>query len=144
MDRRDVLKSAGAFTLAALSSAALAESHEHHHHGGHPNAKVIGTATTCIEKGQICVAHCLTLLGDGDKAMAGCAKSVSQMLAVCSALQQLAIQESKHLKEIARLAAKTCQECEKECKKHADKHEVCKDCMDACTACRKECEALAA
>lgn len=150
MDRRDALKSAGAFALAALASSAMAaehehmQDHEHHQHSANPYAKVIETAGNCIEKGNLCVAHCLVLLGDGDKEMAPCAKSVHQMLSVCTTLQQLAAQESKHLREIAKLAAQTCKECEQECKKHADKHEACKACMESCKACRKECEALSA
>ena len=143
MDRRDVLKGAGAIALAALASSAQAEMHEHHH-GGPANAKLIGSASNCIEKGQVCLAHCLSLLGDGDKDMAGCAKSVNQMLAICSALQQLAAQESAHLAEMAKLAAQACKECEAECKKHADKHAPCKSCMEACADCRKECEKVAA
>lgn len=145
MDRRELLKGAGALALAAMAgSAAAANKHEHHQHGGGAtNAKIIETAGVCIEKGQVCLAHCLTLLGDGDKEMAGCAKSVNQMLAICGALQQLAAQQSKHLAATAKIAAKACKECEVECKKHADMHEVCKDCMEACAACRKECEALA-
>ena len=149
MDRRDVLKSAGAFTLAAMASAAWAEEHHHeqmheHHHSGNPNTKIIETASACIEKGNLCVAHCLVLLGDGNKEMAACARSVQQTLAICTALQQLASQQSTHLGEMAKLAAKACKECEDECKKHADKHEECKSCMDACKDCRKECERLSA
>lgn len=143
MDRRAALKTAGTLAIAALATPALAEPHSHHHHGDQPNAQLIGTAGTCIEKGNLCIAHCLTLLGDGDKEMAACAKSVHQMLAVCTALQQLATQQSPHLGEMAKLAAATCKECEAECKKHADKHAACKDCMEACAACRKECESFA-
>ncbi len=150
MDRREVLKSVGAFTMAALASSAIADEHEHmnheahHHHNANPYAKLIAAASDCIEKGNLCISHCLELLGDGDKEMAACAKSVQQTLAICSALQKLASQQSSHLGELAKLAAITCKECEDECKKHADKHEECKNCMDACKACRKECEALSA
>ena len=144
MERRDLLKSAGLLALASLTNTARAE-HEHHHHmGAHPNQKVMDTASECIQKGDVCLAHCLVLLGDGDKDMAACAKSVNQMLATCGALQQLAAQESSHLREMAKIAAVTCKECEAECKKHADKHEACKNCMESCKACRKECESLAA
>ena len=142
MNRRDILKGTGALAFAAVAKSALAEEHEHHHHATGAYSKVISTASTCVEKGQLCVAHCLTLLGEGDKDMAECAKSVHQMLAVCSTLQQLASQNSSHTAEIAALAAKTCKECEEACKKHADKHAECKDCMEACADCRKECEAL--
>jgi Cys-rich four helix bundle protein (predicted Tat secretion target) len=143
MDRRTILKGAGVLAAATFGMQANAE-HEHHQMGAHPNQKIIDTASDCMVKGEICVAHCLVLLGDGDKPMAACAQSVNQMLSVCTALKQLAIQESSHLKEMAKIAAQACKECEAECKKHADKHDVCKNCLEACKACRKECEALTA
>jgi Cys-rich four helix bundle protein (predicted Tat secretion target) len=144
MERREVLKSVVALTLAAAAGSVTAAQHTHHHHGTHPHSQLIGTVGTCIEKGQICIAHCLTLLGEGDKDIAACAKSVQQMLAFCSALQQLASQESPYLRETALIAAKACKDCEAECDKHADKHIACKDCREACADCRKECEALTA
>ena len=75
---------------------------------------------------------------------AACAQSVNQLLAICDALQKVAIQQGSALKDLARLAAKTCDECEKACRKHADKHAECKACADACADCVKECKAVAA
>lgn len=75
--------------------------------------------------------------------MAGCAQSVNQMLALCSALQQLANQNSKQLPKLASMAMDACRQCEDECKKHADKHEVCKACGESCAACYKECKKIA-
>ena len=144
MERREALKSIGALTLAGLAGTGMADEHVHHHHGAHPYAALIDSTGTCIEKGQLCVAHCLTLLGEGDTEMAACAKSVHQMLALCSSLQQLASQQSPLLRDMSALAAKACKDCEAECDKHASKHTACKDCSEACTACRRECEHLAA
>ena len=145
MNRREILLGAGGIALATIASQTLAGSDEHeHHHAASGNQKLLETTGNCIIKGQLCVNHCLTLLGEGDKTLAACAKSVHQMLAVCAALQQLASYESKHLGEMAKLAMATCQECEDECRKHADKHASCKACADACADCHKECKALAA
>jgi Cys-rich four helix bundle protein (predicted Tat secretion target) len=75
--------------------------------------------------------------------MAACAKSSSQVVAVCTALQQLASAESKHLPQFAKVAMEICKECEEECKK-TEKHPECKACKEACTACYEECKKIAA
>lgn len=141
MNRRELLLSGVALVGATIvGKAQAADRHEHHHHGSAVNAALISAASDCVQKGQVCLSHCLTLLGQGDKEMAACAQSVNQMLAVCGALQQLASQESRYLKSQAKIAMDICKECEDECKKHADKHDACKACMDSCAACYKECK----
>lgn len=146
MNRRDILKTTGAAALTALISDAWAEHAGHDHGGAHatPYAKLIQATSTCTIKGQACINHCLLLLGDGDKTMADCARSVQQMLVICGAVQQLASAGSRHLKPLARVAMDVCKDCEDECRKHDKKHAACKECGDACAACYKECKAIAA
>lgn len=147
MDRREMLQSAAAFTLAAVAaSASAADDHSHHmgHGGGSKYQPLIAATGDCIAKGEACLAHCLMLLGDGDKAMADCAKSVNQMLALCGALQKLAAQGSTLTPALAKVALDACTACEKECKKHEGKHAECKACRESCTECIKQCKALAA
>lgn len=147
MDRREAMTTVGALTLAALSTAAMAEDHNHDHHGHGSATKfqpLISSAADCLAKGESCLAHCLVLLGDGDKAMAECAKSVNQMLAVCGALEKLAAQGSHWVGAMAKVALDVCTECGRACKKHADKHAECKACMDACAECAKQCKAFSA
>jgi Cys-rich four helix bundle protein (predicted Tat secretion target) len=110
-------------------------------HGGKHKA-LIDTASDCIAKGEVCVAHCIELMKGGDTAMADCMKSVSIMMPMCGALVRLAALDASRLKEFAAVCKNVCEDCEAECKKHAEKHAVCKDCMDSCTACIKECKAL--
>lgn len=114
---------------------------DHSMHGTKHKA-VIDTASACIAKGEICVAHCIELMKGGDTAMADCMKSVSIMMPMCAALVRLAALDAKRLKELAAVCEDVCADCEAECKKHADKHAVCKACMESCTACIKECKAL--
>ncbi|MDP3683439.1 MAG: four-helix bundle copper-binding protein, partial [Ignavibacteria bacterium] len=91
MNRRELLLSSVALAGAAIiGKAQAAEGHEHHHHGAAVNTGLISASSDCVQKGQVCLNHCLDLLGQGDKEMAACAKSVNQMLAICGALQQLA------------------------------------------------------
>jgi Cys-rich four helix bundle protein (predicted Tat secretion target) len=148
MDRREALASFGAITLAALADAAIAEEpmhdHEHHMHAAPKNQSLIDAAGDCVQKGQACVAHCNTLLRDGDKDMANCQSTAMQTIAICSALQQLANLNSPQLAKVASVAAELCKACEDECRKHEKKHQTCKDCGDACAACYKQCKALTA
>ncbi len=143
MNRREVLLGTAALVGAAVMANAQAAEHEHHHHGG-PDTALAAAVADCVQKGQVCLDHCLDLLGKGEKDMAACAKSVNQMLALCTALQQLANQQSAYLPKLAAIAMEACQACEKECKKHADRHEACKACGESCAACYKECKKIAA
>ncbi len=144
MNRREALLSGAALAAAAFVGHAQAAEMEHHHHAAMVNAGLVAAAVDCIQKGQVCLSHCLQLLGQGDKEMAACAKSVNQMLALCGALQSLANQESAYLPQLAKIAMDACNQCEDECKKHADKHEACKACGESCNACAKECKKIAA
>ncbi len=142
MNRREAMLGVAALAGAAVAANARADAHEHHH--GLMGGALAQAAADCIQKGQACLDHCLELLGKGETEMAGCAKSVNQMLALCSAVQQLANQNSRHLPGLAALAMKACKECEDECQKHADKHEACKACGESCAACYQECNKVAA
>lgn len=147
MNRRELLLGAASLAAAATTGSAFAvadNGHEHHHHSGNANQALINAASDCIQRGQVCLSHCLDLLSQGEKDMGDCAKSVNQMLAVCTALQQLASQNSKYLPALAKIAVDVCRDCEEACKKHADKHEECKACRDACAACAKECRKISA
>lgn len=117
--------------------------HEHHHEMSARNTGLIESASDCVLKAQICLQHCLVLLGQGDKSMAACAMSASQVEAICGALQKLAAAEAKSLPQMAKVAMDVCKECEAECKK-TEKHPECKACMEACAACYKECKKIAA
>jgi Cys-rich four helix bundle protein (predicted Tat secretion target) len=148
MNRRDLFSTSAALALASAASSAMAEDHSHHDHaammGGAPSKALLTSLADCINKGQACLAHCLVLLGDGAKEMAPCAQSVSQMLAICTALQSLANQHAPLTKATARVALDACEQCEKECLKHAKKHVECDVCAKACVDCAKQCKALLA
>lgn len=144
MNRRELLLGSIALAGAAMTGSAQAHdmSMHEHHHDAPLNAPLAAAASDCVQKGQVCLSHCLELLGQGEKEMAACAKSVNETLALCAALQQLANQNAKSLPKLAALAMDACNECEEACKKHADKHESCKACGESCAACAKECKKL--
>ena len=159
MNRREMLTGAAAMVAAITTGRAFAGegdkmnmdnmdmgtmdmSHGHEHHKSKRNMKLITAASDCAMKAQICLQHCLVLLGQGDKDMAACAQTASQVAAVCAALEQMASAEAKHLPQFAKAVMEICKDCEDECKK-TDKHPECKACGEACAACYKECKAIA-
>ena len=159
MNRRDMLVSTGSMVVSASLGAiacgggtAVAQNTPKappapqppppghvHVHGADTN--LAEAAYACIGKGQSCLAHCIGMLAAGDLSMAGCAPAVHDMHAVMQGLAAAAASGSKHLKALARVAMEFCKDCEAECRKHADKHAVCRECMEACArtiaACQK-------
>jgi len=145
MERREALLGINAILLAAAAQSAAADEHDQHkgHHGG-KHGTLATAAADCIQKGEACMSHCISVLGQGEKEMAACHASVHQTVAICHALRTLANLDSKRLPGLARVAMDICKDCEDECRKHENKHAVCKECGDACSSCYKECKALAA
>lgn len=146
LNRRELLLGTAAVMAAAGTSSVLAGEHDahlHHHDASARNTGLIEAASDCALKAQICLQHCLVLLGQGDQSMAACARSSSQVEAMCAALQNLAAAESRHLPQLAKVAMDICKDCEVECKK-TNKHPECKACEEACAACYKECKKIAA
>jgi len=170
MERRDFI--AGMGTLAAAAAAAVAvdgvaraDHHKDHGKGAAGGARggkkpmapdkpmpkelqqIIATTTRCLERGELCLAHCTDNLAAGDTSMADCQRGVMNMLAVCEATFRAASYRSadpKSLKALARVCADFCRACAKACEPHAAHHTECKDCMEACAECARACDAYAA
>ncbi len=116
---------------------------EHAGHAGHAghaapagsgvNA-LVDTSSACLSAGNICLAHCLRLLSDGDKSMAACGSAVAEMLPVCEMMGRLAATGSKHLATAAKLCHDVCSSCAAACKPHSGHHAECKACFEACEA----------
>lgn len=144
MDRREMLLGVAAAAIATTAGAADDHQHQHHHHHDkHKHQALIDSAAHCVATGEICVDHCIELLGQGDKVMAKCARSVNQLIAICTALRSVAAQDGTQLMKMVKVAMDVCKECEDECRKH-EKHPQCKDCADACADCYKQCKKLGA
>ncbi|OFZ66473.1 MAG: hypothetical protein A2V79_09080 [Betaproteobacteria bacterium RBG_16_56_24] len=150
MDRREMLKgAAGGLMLAAAGNAAFAADHDKHEHALHrhtqKNQSLINAAADSVKMGQACLHHNLEILSKGEnKGMAVCAMRVSEMIAACSAIEQLANYNSAHLPKMARVVMDVCTDCEKECRKFEKEHEICKQTADSCAACFNECKKIAA
>ena len=132
-NRRNFLLAAGSLALATASGTAIAADSKHLHHHGPSNTGLVKTSSSCTATGNACIAHCLILLGNGDTEMAECAKSVQLMLPMCHAVSYHAAADSKHLKAMVKICQNVCEECEKACRKHEDKHAECKACANSCS-----------
>jgi Cys-rich four helix bundle protein (predicted Tat secretion target) len=151
MNRRELLGAAiGGASLAMVANKALAEEDEHMEHVDHsahahlPNAELSKAARNCVSAGDLCVSHCLALFTMGDTSVAACAKSVYQMNAMCETLARLASAGSEHLPALAKVCRDVCLDCEKECRKHENVHEICKACAESCKTCAEECKKVMA
>jgi Cys-rich four helix bundle protein (predicted Tat secretion target) len=141
---------AGVASLTGLASRSEAQDHsEHDAHdiGSSDMSKVarqavIAAALLCVQRGEACIPHCIDLMAKGDASLKGCLKNVSAMMPMCSTLARFAALDAPRLKELAKLCSDVCEDCEKECKKHAQHHEVCRMCAESCAACVKECKKL--
>lgn len=140
--RREMLF--GAAAVAATLATNTAFSATDHHHHMNKNSGLVDAALDCVKKGQACNDHCIALVKSGDTSIADCMASVSEMLATCTALSQMASYQSKHLATLAKVCIAVCEDCEKECNKHGKKHAECKACADSCRDCIKACKKVAA
>jgi len=64
------------------------------------------------------------------------------MLPVCTSIGQLAAQDAKRLKDMARVCVSVCSDCEDECRKHEFHHVECKNCAEACAAMISACKTV--
>jgi Cys-rich four helix bundle protein (predicted Tat secretion target) len=144
VSRRSLI--AGAATLlaglgqapAACAQAAAAKSAPR----ASPHQAIVEATKRCETVGTACLKHCQRLTRLGDKSLAECMRSVSAMLPVCTAMNRLAVQDAKRLKELAKVCADICRDCEAECRKHEFHHVECQRCAEACAATVKVLAAL--
>jgi|SRR5450631_2260538 Cys-rich four helix bundle protein (predicted Tat secretion target) len=105
MNRRELLEVVAVTGLAGVTAAQAADppvtGHEHHDHAAMIGkyGDLVAATSHCVNKGETCIAHCLTLLGDGEKELAACAKTVQDVTASCTALRQLAAANSPHARK---------------------------------------------
>jgi hypothetical protein len=79
--------------------------------------------------------------------MAECQRTVMNMLAVVSAMGDVAGYRNanpKSIKALAAACAQFCRACAAACEPHKDHHEECKACLESCVECAKACDAYAA
>ena len=136
MKRRELF-AAGAAVLAATATRV-------HAHGFDPNfieslrrdsnpyGLLVTAAGTCIGRGEICLAFCLSLMGEGRTELAGCAH------------QDLAGQQAPLIAETAAVCLEACEACRQACEPYAAQYAKFRACAEACAECELECRAVAA
>lgn len=134
-----------ATTAAVLISAGslLAKDHEHKSDSTEAASdgkysKAMQEAVKCRLSAEICIGHCISEMGKGNKDLEECARTATDVKAACEAFITMASLNSNFTKQMAELCIKICKACEKECKKHSSHHSFCKDCMTHCRSCAKE------
>lgn len=144
--RRDLLQGVAALTASLAVGSVLASDDNQHasHHRVKEANSLVQAALDCEKTGQACIEHCINLFKQGDTSTATCMEAATEMLAMCTALSQMASYHSVHLPAIAKVCAAVCKDCEQECRKHEDKHAACKACAESCFHCNAECEKIAA
>ena len=144
ISRKKIIQTA-AMTAAMLSAGSqiFAKDHEHKSDSTEPESdgkytKAMQAAVKCRLSAEICIAHCISEMGKGNKDLEQCARTASDVKATCEAFITMASTGSGFTKQMAELCIKICKAREKECKKHASHHSFCKDCMTDCRSCAKE------
>ena len=88
---------------------------------------------------RIACGICLAMLSMKDTSMAACTSSVTELIAVCRALQTLASVNSTFTPAFAKNVVAVCDASGKECQKFSDKYVECTVCADACKKCADVC-----
>lgn len=134
VSRRELLLGAGAVLAAAAAGPAGAAiaGHDHSKHSPvHP--QLLDATNICLNKGERCIAHCLTSFREGDLELADCAAKVHEMQAICGGFSYLLAASSHYLAQYRGVCETVCKDCAKECRKH-DGHIECRQCAEACEA----------
>jgi Cys-rich four helix bundle protein (predicted Tat secretion target) len=132
VNRRGLLIAAGALATAAAGGSAWAETkHDHSAHASQ-RPKLLAALGVCTSAGTACVSHCLASFREGDTSLADCASKVHEMVAVCSAMETLVASNSTYAEAMAKVCLAACEDCAAECRKHAEMHQECRACMEAC------------
>lgn len=134
ISRRALLVGAGAVGVALASGASVAgdaPGHMHEHHA--PKfPRVLDAVNDCVVKAQQCTAHCLVAFQEGDTSLADCARKVNEMLPICRAFSYQLAGNSPYIKALGAVCRQACEDCEKACRVHEDKHVECRECAESC------------
>ena len=132
ISRREILQGIGAAAAMAYAGNAVSAmpAHDHSKHTSQLPG-LLDAINDCTDKGERCIAHCLTSFVEGDLALAVCASKVQEMQAICDGYSYLVAANSEYIKAYAGVCEQVCEDCEKECLKHKE-HVECKACAEAC------------
>lgn len=145
MQRRDLLQLSSAFAAVCASGliaqrAGAQGTPVHDHAAMASNSKVeprrydslIPSFQSCTAAVSACIAHCQTLLAEGDKSLGLCLRTALDCDVTCGAVLKAAELNSSFTPGLARTAVAAMDACAMACEPHVDHHAECKACRDAC------------
>jgi hypothetical protein len=107
-------------------------------------ADAIDAATACAVACQVCASACLS--EDSPKEMATCIRDDLDCADLCEAtarhLARLNASDKQLTLSILAACIEACVECAGSCVAHAEHHEHCRLCAQACNRCEQACQAL--
>ena len=124
---------------------------ETHPHAGQVDATaLIACIDACFDCAQSCTACADACLGEPDVEMVRrCITSCQNCADVCIATGRVLSRQTEFVPALARGVVEACltacRTCREECERHADHHEHCRVCAEACGRCEQACrDALSA
>jgi len=145
LTRRTFLLSTTGGLLAAVTPTLVGAEEGAAHHGAHGKYHALAEAALhCVGWGERCQKHIMGLFASGDTSLVQCSARIQDMIAVCGAVASLAAAESEYLQPFAKVCIDVCKSCESECRKHEQRHAICKETADACARLLVECKKVVA
>ncbi len=102
------------------------------------NSKLIDALNNCVAHCNYCADACLD--EKNIQMMVDCIRTDKVCAEVCSATAKILATSYEDVNDLIKYCHKLCIECAKECEKHKDHHQHCKECADACRKCAAACE----
>lgn len=144
VSRRQMLSALGVLAASgAIPAVSWAQTggHDHGMAGDAPESGLVGAASHCVTVGNACLAHIFRTFRSGGTELAECGILVDSTIAACEAVVKLTLNGSPHAKAMASVCQKECEDCAKECRRHAEKHAICEmmaqSCEDTAAVARK-------
>lgn len=104
----------------------------------------IEAAVNCLQVCQTCADACLA--EDGVQDLRHCIRTDLDCADICAATASVLSRQTAPAWDLLKAQIgscyRACGEGAKECRKHADRHEHCRICADACRRCEEACAAL--
>lgn len=120
----------------------------HPHVRGDTNDMLVRCVEACFDCAQTCIACADACLGENSvQQLAQCIRLNNDCADVCHATGALASRRTGSNEQLLRTmldaCAMACRLCGEECQRHAQQHEHCRICADACQECERLCVSAA-
>lgn len=116
----------------------------HPHVKGNMNETLVRCINECYDCAQTCISCADACLGEGMvHQLTQCIRLNLDCADVCGATGAVSTRRTgsneQLIQSMLETCALACRLCGEECERHADEHEHCRICADACSSCEKAC-----